>query len=614
VLTQLKLRPGQNTENTRYASEGGWWACDKVRFRAGAPESIGGWVRLSAETFKGTPRSLGVWLALNGARYVGIGTTSKFYIENGGTYYDITPVRATATLTDPFATVLGSATVTVTAAAHGMKTGDFVVFSGAAVVGGLDLNGDYEATVTGPNTFTITAVQAADANATGGGATVLATFLLPSGTDGQVPVEGWGIGGWGLGDWGFGQAGLLQLRLWSQSPFGQDLVFCPRGGALYTWSASGGSPLLTRAVDVSSLPGADQVPTIVNMTLVSDISRFVFAFGCNEIGELTLDPMLIRWADQETLTDWMPTPLNQAGGLRLSIGSRIVARIQLRQEVLVWTDAALYSLQYNGPPLGWGAQLLGDNISIVSPNCVATAAGAAFWMGARKFYTYNGQVQPLRCDVLRTVFDDFTETQALQVFAGTVEEFNEVWWFYPSRDSDVPNKYVVYNYGQDIWYTGELTRFAWNDSALLEAPLGAGQDRLVYHELGADDLYTETPAPIRAYIESSAVDIDNGERFAFVRKVFPDVTFTGSEAANPAATMTLYPMKAPGTPFGGSVGGDDSAGVVRGVSAPVETFTEQLYLRVRGRQLVVRFESNMLGVRWQLGVPRLEVRPDGMRA
>jgi hypothetical protein len=612
VLTKVQLKPGINTEGTRYTKENGWWVCDKVRFRQGTPEAIGGWARMSTSTFLGTCRALHVWLSLGGARYIGVGTNLKYYVENGGTYYDVTPLRETQSLTDPFTTTNASTTVLVTDVAHGAQTGDYVVFSGASAVGGLTLNGEFVLTVLTSDTYTIESPVPASSGATGGG-TVSAAYQISVGEAIQTPTEGWGVGAFGLGAWGIGSKDFAQLRVWSHGNFGEDLVFNPRGGQIYTWAASGGNPLATRGVPISTLPGASDTPVVANSVLVSDISRFVFAFGCNELGGTKLDPLLIRWSDQESRAIWTPTPLNQAGDIRLSIGSEIVARRQLRQEVLVWTDAALYVLQYLGPPAVWGAQLMGDNISIAGPNAVSSAVGSAFWMGNKKFYVYNGQVQTLNCDLLQYVFGDFNFEQMLQVTAGTVEEYNEVWWFYPSAGSTVPNRYVVYNYAENIWYMGNMTRYAWNDSGILDRPLAAGDDRLVSHELGTDDNYADVPAPIHSYIESAEFDVGDGDKFSFVRKVIPDITFRGSTTASPTATLTLYPMRSSGSGFHGSVGGDNAAPIVRGVSAPVETFTEQLYLRVRGRQLVMRIESNQLGTTWQAGAIRLELRPDGAR-
>jgi hypothetical protein len=612
VLTKIALRPGVSRENTRYTSENGWWLCDKVRFRQGTPESIGGWVRVSGDTYLGIARALHVWLSLSGRRYVGVGTHLKYYIETDGQYYDITPLRETQALTDPFSTTNGSAVVLVTDTGHGAITGDYVTYSGATAVGGLTLNGEFAVTVVSANQYTITAPSPASGTATGGGS-VTAAYQLSIGAAVATPVSGWSSGAWGIGAWGVGEAAFALLRLWSHGNFGEDLIYCPRGGALYMWDASAANPLTTRGVPVSGLPGASDVPATANSVLVSDVSRFVFAFGCPDVGSSTIDPLLVRWSDQESMVDWTPSALNQAGGLRLSIGSEIVARQQLRQEVLVWTDAALYSMQYLGPPAVWGAQLMGDNISIAGPNAVATAVGAAFWMGNKKFYTYNGQVQTLKCDLLQYVFTDFNEAQALQVFAGTVEEYNEIWWFYPSVGSTAPNKYVVYNYAENIWYMGEMTRYAWLDNGILESPLAAGEDRLVLHEQGVDDQYDAVPAPIHSFIESAAIEMDDGDRFMLVRKVFPDVTFTGSTGNNPQITLTLIPMKSSGAPYGSSVGGEDTGDVVRGVSMPVETFTQQLYLRIRGRQVIMRIDGNTLGTKWQAGAMRFDIRPDGLR-
>jgi hypothetical protein len=612
VLKKIALSPGINQENTRYTNENGWWVGDKVRFRQGTPEKIGGWQRISESTFSGVCRSVYPWDALLGAHYRGVGTHVKYYIENGGEYYDITPVRATASLTDPFATTDGLNVVTVTDTAHGALTGDSVLFSGATAVGGITLAGEYVVTVLDANTYTVVAGQNATSTATGGG-TVTATYLLSIGNPQSVPTEGWGSGPWGLGVWGVGESILDRLRLWVSTNFGEDLVLLPRGGALYTWDVSAISPLTTRAVPVAGLPGASDVPVAANSVLVSDVSRFVIAFGCNDYGMTELDPLLIRWSDQESLVNWTPTPLNQAGSIRLSRGSRIVARLQMRQELLVFTDAALYSLQYQGPPIVWSTQLMGSSTTLASPNAAVESSGIAFWMGTDKFYVYNGQVQPLKCDVLRYVYDDLNRDQIEQVFAGAVPEYNEVWWFYPGAGSLTPNKYVIFNYVDNTWSMGTMTRFAWTYDATIGAPFAAGDDRLVQHEFGLDDSYTEVPTPIHAYIESAEFDIDDGDRFSFVRRVIPDITFQDSTAPTPSVTLTLYPMKSSGSGFHSSVGGVNASGVDRVASGTVERFTEQLNLRVRGRQLVMRIESNTLGTAWQAGAMRLDIRQDGGR-
>jgi len=613
ALTKITLKSGINQENTRYTNENGWWVGDKVRFRQGTPEKIGGWQRISPNTFDGVCRALLVWLALSGARFTGVGTHTKYYIESGGVYHDITPIRETATLTNPFATVDGSPVVTVTDTTHGARTGDTVHFSGASAVGGLTLVGAYKVTVLTVNTYTVEASAAATSTTTGGG-TVTAAYELNIGEALVSPTEGWGGGSWGLGSWGLADAGLSnQARIWSHSAFGEDLLFAPRGGALYTWSPSVPTPLQTRGVLVSSKPGASDVPVLVNGVLVSDVSRFVLAFGCNDYGLMDLDPLLVRWSDQESMVAWTPTPLNQAGSIRLSRGSTIVAHAQMRQEVLVFTDAALYSLQYQGPPIVWGAQLMGDNLTIAGPNAVAVAGGTAFWMGSNKFYAYNGQVQVLKCDLLRYVFDRLNREQLSQVFAGVVQQFNEIWWFYPSTDSNVPDSYVIFNYDDLTWSMGSMTRYAWLFDGVVGFPVAAGEDRLLQHESGIDDLYTGEAEPIHAYIESSEFDIEDGDRFMFVRRVIPDITFRNSTNPNPSATLTLYPMRSSGSGFHGSVGGVNAQGIDRVASGTVEQFTEQLNLRVRGRQLVMRIESAELGTTWQAGSMRLDTRPDGGR-
>jgi hypothetical protein len=612
VLKKIALTPGINQENTRYTNENGWWVGDKVRFRQGTPEKIGGWQRISTNTFLGICRALHSWLSLLGARYTGVGTHRKYYIENGGVYHDITPIRATATLTDPFATTDGLNTVTVTDAVHGAVTGDIVYFSGATAVGGLTLSGGYEVTFVDINTYTVDAGAPASATATGGG-TVTAAYELSPGKEIATPTEGWSSGAWGLGSWGLSASDLQQARVWAHANFGEDLIFAPRGGALYTWDASASNPLTTRGVRVDSLPGAADVPVVVNSVLVSDVSRFVIVFGCNDYSLTAMDPLLIRWSDQESMVTWTPSALNQAGSIRLSRGSVIIARAQMRQEVLVFTDAALYSLQYQGPPIVWGAQLMGDNITIAGPQAVAVAEGAAFWMGTDKFYVYDGRVQPLKCSLLRYVFDRVNHEQIGQVFAGVVPQFNEVWWFYPSGDSTVPDSYVIYNYADATWSMGELTRFAWMFDSLRGAPIAAAQDRLIEHESGIDDNTTEVTLPVAAYIESAEFDIDDGDKFTFVRRVIPDITFQNSTAANPSATLTLYPMKSSGSGFHGSVGGVNADGIARVASGTVERFTEQLNLRVRGRQLVMRIESDQIGTTWQAGSMRLDIRPDGGR-
>ena len=613
-LKKLTLKPGVNKENTRYANEeNGWYECDKVRFRQGTPEKIGGWQRISANTFLGVCRSLWNWVTLGGLNLLGVGTNLKFYIERGGTYYDITPIRATTTLgTNPF-TGNGTTTVTVTASAHGAVTGDFVTFSGVTGTYASVLNAQFQITVVNINSYTITTPSVVAAGATGGSA-VSAAYQINVGPEFVAPLVGWGAGTWGAGTWGTGGTSNSSLRLWSQSNFGEDLVFGPRGGAMYYWDATSG--VGTRAVELSTLAGASGVPTVQNFIFVSDINRFVFAFGCNDYGSAVQDPMLIRWSAQESAVNWTPAATNQAGSLRLSHGSELVSAIQTRQELVVFTDSALYSLQYNGSELVWGAQLLGDNLSIVGQNAVAVGSGVVYWMGVDKFYAYDGRVQTLPCDLRRYVFQDFNQTQAQQVFAGTNEGFNEVWWFYCSANSTTVDRYVVFNYLEKIWYYGAMARTAWLDSGLQDYPIAATYaNNIVQHENGVDDNTTGTPTAIEAYIESSEFDIEDGQHFGFVWRMLPDVTFTGSTAQNPSAVMTLIPMKGSGSGFNDprSEGGSDSASVTRTETVPIEEFTNIVYIRVRGRQMIMKMASTGLGVTWQLGHPRIDVRMDGRR-
>jgi hypothetical protein len=428
-------------------------------------------------------------------------------------------------------------------------------------------------------------------------------------------LTGWGAGTWGAGPWGTGANSLASLRLWSQINFGEDLIFAPRDGQIYYWDASSG--LTTRGVLLSSLGGASDVPTVQKFIFVSDVSRFVFAFGCNEIGETTQNPMLIRWSDQESAADWTPSPTGQAGSIQLSDGSELVTCVQTRQEIVVWTDSALYSIQYVGVPAVWSTQLLAGNVSIYGPNAKAVASGAIYWMGADKFYKYDGRTQTLRCDLREYIFSDINESQNEQVFASTNEGFNEVWWFYCSAGSTVVDKYVVYNYVEDIWYFGTMGRTAWLDSGLRDYPLAATYSHnLVNHEQGVDDNETATPLPIAASIGSSEFDIDDGHNFGFIWRVLPDITFRGSTGAlTPQCNMTLIPLRNSGSGFTtpASTNGTSTAEIQRIATAPIEEFTGQVYIRVRGRQLIFKVDSNRLGTTWQLGAPRIDIKSDGRR-
>jgi len=612
-LQKLKFNPGVDRENTRYAAEGGWYETDKVRFRRGMPQKIGGWVRISAATFLGVCRSMLNWVTLQQQNLVSVGTNLKYYIERGGAYFDITPIRATATLTNPFTTTSGSATVLVTDNAHGALQNDFVTFSGASAVGGLTLNGEFQINFVSANSYNITAASLASSGATGGG-TVTAAYQINTGNEIAVPFTGWSAGTWGAGTWGLGGTTLAPMRLWSQANFGEDLFFGYRGGELFYWDASTG--VNARAVYVTSLAGASNVPTIVNKTFVSDIFRFAFCFGSNPLGSAVLDPMLIRWSNQEDVANWTPLATNQAGSLRLSRGSEIITTLQARQEVLIWSDTALYGLQYLGAPEVWGAQLLGDNITIASTNAAVYSGNIAYWMGTDKFYSYDGTVKTLPCSVRSYVFNDFNTSQYAQVAAGTNERFDEIWWFYCSAGVTQNDRYVVYNYLQEIWYYGTLSRSAWTDSDLRDNPMAATySNNLVNHEVGYDSQEGATASAITATLTSSEFDLDDGDRFMFVNRVLPDVTFEGSTVANPAAVMTLSPMENSGSGYNDplSVGGNSASTVTRTATAPIEQFTGQVFVRLRGRQMAFKMESTELGVAWKLGIPRLDMRPDGRR-
>jgi len=705
MLKKFQPRPGINKENTRYANENGWYDSEKVRFREGTPEKIGGWQRISASTFLGICRSLWNWVTLTAQNLIGVGTNLKFYISNGGAYYDIPPLRVTTTLgSNPF-TANGTTTVTVTATSHGAITGDYVTFSGATGTYATTLNAEYQITVLTANSYTITTASALTAGSYGGAA-VSAAYQISIGPAIQVPLSGWGAGGWGSGGWGTNPTVNSALRLWTQNNFGEDLVFGYRGSPIYYWDATSG--VNTRGVLLSSLGGnvsftsasptvvtlttalpagtpvqfaasgslpsgvsaattyylsnvsgltanitnssgtlintastgsgayislLVDVPSVQNVVYVSD-NRFVFAFGCNDYGSSAQNPMLIRWSAQEDPYVWTPSATNQAGSLTLSHGSEIVTAVQTRQETVVFTDSAIYSLQYLGPPAVWGAQILGDNVSIIGPNSAVVASGRVFWMGVDKFYVYDGRVNTLNCDLRKFIFQDINLGQNQQIFCGTNEGFNEVWWFYcsitgPNGTGTVTNpnttidRYVIYNYvesdgkgGQGVWYYGSIARTAWLDSGLRNYPIAATYSyNLVNHEEGVDNGETATLLPIEAYISSSEFDIEDGDRFGFIWRVLPDMTFEGSTATSPSAVMTLLPMQNSGSGYNSptSVGGSDNGTVTRTATVPIEQFTGQVNIRVRGRQMVMKVSSDGLGVQWQLGFPRFDIRQDGRR-
>ena len=653
-LKTLQLRPGIFRENTRYAAENGWYECDKIRFRSGQPEKIGGWKQLNndAGTFLGVGRALWPW-----SIFLGIGTNLKYYVYYGQ-YYDITPIDV-YTLTNPFTATLSSAVITVTHTDHGRLVGDYVQFDNVTGLGGnmtqavLEL--EYQvATVIDANSYTINArdpttglpvlATAADVSGSPGGGTVTAQYQPNIGTDIQYPppsdTEGWGAGLWGSGGWGGDPDPFVaeQIGLWNHANFGEDLIYGPKGGGIYYWDASGGFP--SRGVNISTLVGASDTPSKALFRLVSDASRFVLAFGTTDYGSTNLNPMLIRWSDQESAANWTPAATGQAGSLTLSRGSEIQAVAQTRQEILVWTDTALYSLQYLGPPIVWGSQILADNVTIASDRAWAVAAGVVYWMGDEKFYVFDGRTSTLNCDIRKFIFDDFNSNQNLQVFASTVEQFSEVWWFYCSANSTTVDRYVVYNYAEKIWYYGSLARTAWIDASVFSnIPVAVDYNsQLLYHETGCDDKSTPVAAPIDSYIISSEFDIDDGHNFGFVTRVLPDVTFAGSTAPveNQSLTMALLPLQNSGSGYtrgvtnvapsaNMSVALTNERTVQRLANNGVELFEGRytgtvtpyqgnLYIRVRGRQMAIKARSNELGVQWQLGKFRIDLRPDGRKS
>ena len=790
-LNKVQFNPGINKEVTKYTNEAGWSDCDKVRFRQGYPEKIGGWTRHGSNTFTGVCRSLHQWISLAFVKYTGLGTNVKFMVETGQNYYDITPLRTTVTLGDnPITTANTSTSVTIAHTAHGATLGSYVTLSGVSGtinnVPASDLNKEHAITeIVDADSYKVVVATTANGNGAGGGSSVVAAYQINVGPDFQIPVDGWSSSPWNEGTFNGGNGGAESLRLWSQANYGEDLIIGPRGGEMYYWDTSAGTG--TRAIPLKNVPnngtialsqtstgniaaiipgitGLDsnvtpkirdgavvtcttagkiaagttvlskmannvvvnlsanplgdgttltfvfdsdpisvtkdskaitvfdptlefvyqvgqhvtiagattiaditdtvintrhkiatvdsasntfttepiaaadpatsttsgggasvtlqyelsaEVPVVQDSLLVSDASRFTFAFGCNAFGDATetQNPLLLRWSDQENVYDWRPRATNQAGDLQLSQGTEIVAAVQSRQEILVFTDSALYSLQYVGAPVVWGSQLVGSNLSVASSKAVAYANGVAYWMGKEKFYKYDGAVQPLRCDVRKHVFDDLDKGQYEQVFAGTLEEYHEIWWFYCDSQRVAPNKYVVYNYLEDIWYVGTMGRSAWYDSPINDFPLAATDTyNLVEHENGNDNGQGATLEAIDSFITSGQFGIESGTSFTFIDKVVPDLSFVGSNASSPSVEMSLLASSEPGSADNNpaSEGGVNEGQVALAVGT-VDEYTDQLDVRVRGRQMAIKVRSNALGTKWQLGTPRLNMRPDGRR-
>ena len=781
-LQKLQFRPGVNREGTDYSNEGGWYDCNNVRFRSGNPEKIGGWMQYSTNTFLGYCRSIWSWVDLASNVYLGVGTDVKYYIEQGGTYNDITPIYypvttistspVTYNLTSPFTTAyttlngaitstatsltltsvtnfpingliligteqiayttlvgnvlsgltrgyngttasahsngdgVGSAYSLVTDAGYLPNIGDYVIYSGATAVNGITLNGQYviyNTTLSSANTYyiannpiTSTTPIFSTAVATGGG-TVATSYLYPSGSNFSTSGTGWSTGSYSRGTYSSAYTGTVStsVRLWTADNYGQDLVIAPKGGSIYYWQDSGG--LSTRAVTLSSIANATPafidtgttfttgvtsitvsataasnlypyayitgtgipngtfvsstyvhgsttvpisatttanssgtysysysgayVPSTTNQIMAAPIQQFLIAMGANSYnGGITtsnpFNPLLVRWSDQANPYQWIPSVTNQSGEFPLANGSYIVCARSTRQEILIWTDSAVYSMQYIGTPYVWGFQIMMDNITIISPNAAITVNNVTYWMGRDKFYIYSGTVQTLPCSVRQYVFDGLNINQASQFFAGSNEAYNEVWWFYCSSNSSTIDSYVIYNYVDQVWYYGQMARTAWYYSSIKPYPIAAGYNNvLLNHENGVDDVSTGSPIPLTCYLQSSDFDIGDGHNFGFVWRILPDINFNGSYANNPTCIMTIKPRQNSGTPYGYA----NNPSVVSGDNYTntrlynIQKFTGQVMTRLRGRQMAFRVESNALGVAWQLGAPRMDIRPDGRR-
>jgi len=691
-------------EGTDYSNEGGFYDCDKIRFRSGYPEKIGGWTRLSANAFLGVARALWNWIDLDSQNnYLGVGTNLKYYIEKSGAYYDITPIRITYThSTTPntdncFTTTNGSKVVLVTIASNGATANDFVTFSGVVGFAGIpagDFNKEFQITYLTGNTFRITVATAANASTTGGGTATVAAFQINTGLAVYVPGTGWGAGPWGRGTWGSSYATTAigsQLLLWTNDNYGADLLIAQRGGKPYYWTDTtgvnvraksleslanaatqyvttatfgGGVTTITLSnvvnltdgcyitgtniaagtyVTTAYIPGSTSVPisqatggasagsyaisyagsyvpTKTNQIIASAIQRFVILFGANSyspaVPATSWDPMLVRWSDQENAYQWVPMVTNQAGEFRLSNGSFIMGSRATRQEILIWTDSCLYSMQYLGAPLVWGFNILMDNISVMSPSSMITINNVTYWMGTDKFFVYSGRVDTLSCSLRQYVFNDINKSQSFQVFAAANPGFNEVWWFYCSTNSTTIDKYVVYNYEDKVWYYGTMARTAWLSTGTRPYPMATDyNNRVLYQENGTDDASGVPTLPITAFVQSSDFDIGDGHNFAFVWRILPDVNFNGSTVDMPSVTMTVKPRQNSGAPYGiadsPTVQSADNYGVSR--SYNIQQFSGQVYTRLHGRQMAFRIESVLPGVAWQLGVPRIDIRQDGKR-
>ena len=644
-LSKLQFRPGVNRDQTNYSNEGGWFACDKIRFRSGYPEKIGGWVKSTPTPFAGVCRNMWNWITTFSDNLLSLGTNAKLYIEAGGNYYDITPLRSVnPTLTTPStdnciqtSTTAPTTITVVIPAGHGTQTGNYVTISGVVgPVGGVaasQINGNHKVTVLSSSTFTFPITGPVTSNSAGGGGTAISiSFEIDAGNPVPLNGYGWGTGTWGRSGWGLGSTSPVSQpqRDWWMDNFDNDLVANIRNGAPYIWQRGStvdpGAALSTRAITLQAYATANSyvandVPVKVMQLLVSQQDKHLIAFGAVPFGSTNandFDPMLIRWASQDAPGNWTPTATNTAGDLRISRGSRIVRALPTRQEILIWTDSHLYTLQFLGTTDVFGLQEYADNISIASPRAVTTASNITYWMGQDKFYAYTGRVETLPCTLRNHVFQNLNFAQAEQIVSGTNEQWNEVWWFYPTADSEVNNAYVVYNHLDRLWYHGSINRTAWLDTALRRYPQAAntpvavnnlgdvtvGDGYLYSHENGLDD----DGAALSAYIESSDFDLGEGDQFMLTRRMLPDVNFDDSTANTPEVTLEVRTRNFPGSSLSNNP--SDAKLVMR---TTVDTYTEQVFVRARARQMALKVISDQLGVQWQLGAPRLDGRPDGTR-
>lgn len=606
----LAPRPGLVSDVTPNSAEGSWVDGNNVRFRDGFPEKIGGWVKLSSATFLGTCRSLWTWITLTGKILTGVGTHLKFYVEDGGGYVDVTPIRSTVTLgANPLTTSNGTGLVTVAHNAHGAVQFDFITISGATAVGGLttgNLNKEHQIiTVIDGNSYQIDTGGTASSTATGGGAAVQVAYQVNTGIDAVVLGTGWGAGTWGRGTWGSASStGVFagQIRIWSQENWGEDLLISPRGGSLYYWDSSAGG----RAALVT---GSD-VPAQLTKFLISPNERICFAMGCSPVGATPLDPLLVRWSDYEDYTDWTPTSTNAAGGVRLNVGSEIITGLRAQQEILVWTDQALFAFLFVGGSDIFQVRLIDQAIDIAGPNAMQVYSSVTYWIGRNNFYYYDGRVNVLPCTVKQHVLRDLNYDQRDKIFCGVNSLFNEIWWFYPSANSSENDRYVVFNTVEKVWFYGEFGRTAWIDRTFINYPRAAASGYLQYHEFGSDIDVTGSPQPLSAFVESAPFELSGdgmarGDRYYLIDQVIPDVDFRSSTSPSPSLNFSLKKRRFPGDAYA-----SESTSVVQ---TSVGRWTQKASVRLRSRAFAFRVESSEVGVDWRLGSNRFRIRSDGQK-